>query len=56
MSDGKLLVVKEEGVIDDFRVVGDDVPAKEITEDLKYHDKDKKMKKGLYLLLRCIHQ
>ena len=45
MSDGKLLVVKEEGVIDDFRVVGDDVPAKEITEDLKYHDKDKKMKK-----------
>ena len=45
MSDGKLLVVKEEGVIDDFRVVGDDVPAKEITEDLKYLDKDKKMKK-----------
>ena len=43
MSDGKLLVVKEEGVIDDFRVVSDDVPAKEITEDLKYTDK--KMKK-----------
>ena len=33
LEDGKLLVVEEEGIIADMRVVSDDVPAKE--EDMK---------------------
>jgi len=55
LEDGKLLVVKEEGIIEDYRDPSDGVPAKEdaekeeeITSDLKEEDdyeEDKKEKK-----------
>ena len=34
MEDGKLLVVEEEGIIADYRVVSDDVPQKKGADDL----------------------
>ena len=52
LEDGKLLVVKEEGIIDDYRDPSDEVPAKEeaekedeITSDLKEEDDYKEDKK-----------
>ena len=35
LEDGRLLVVSEEGIIDDVRDVSDEVPEKETTEDLE---------------------
>ncbi len=48
LEDGRLVVVKEEGIIDDLREVSDEVPQKEEeskdeTEDLEYKDKEEKM-------------
>jgi hypothetical protein len=45
LEDGRLVVVKEEGIIDDLREVSDEVPQKEEeskdeTEDLKYEDEE----------------
>ena len=45
LEDGRLIVVAEEGIIDDMRDVSDDVPQKEEeskdeTEDLKYEDEE----------------
>jgi len=48
LEDGRLIVVAEEGIIDDVREVSDEVPQKEEeskdeTEDLEYKDKEEKM-------------
>jgi len=48
LEDGRLVVVAEEGIIDDVREVSDEVPQKEEeskdeTEDLEYKDKEEKM-------------
>ena len=45
LEDGRLIVVSEEGIIDDVREVSDEVPQKEEeskdeTEDLKYEDEE----------------
>ena len=45
LEDGRLVVVKEEGIIDDIREVSDEVPQKEEeskdeTEDLEYKDEE----------------
>ena len=45
LEDGRLVVVKEEGIIDDLREVSDEVPQKEEeskdeTEDLEYKDEE----------------
>ena len=45
LEDGRLIVVKEEGIIDDMRDVSDDVPQKEEeskdeTEDLGYKEEE----------------
>ena len=48
LEDGRLIVVKEEGMIDDVREVSDEVPQKEEeskdeTEDLEYKDKEEEL-------------
>ncbi len=48
LEDGRLVVVAEEGIIDDVREVSDEVPQKEEeskdeTEDLEYKDKEEEM-------------
>ena len=45
LEDGKLLVVEEEGIIADMRVVSDDVPAKE--EDMKEDIKEEMAEENL---------
>jgi hypothetical protein len=48
LEDGRLIVVAEEGIIDDVREVSDEVPQKEEeskdeTEDLEYKDKEEEL-------------
>jgi hypothetical protein len=48
LEDGRLVVVAEEGIIDDVREVSDEVPQKEEeskdeTEDLEYKDKEEEL-------------